>query len=242
MSLKFEKTTPKKSLTDCTILIHGEPKSGKTTLASHFIKDNKEPLFLATEDGHHELGVYCERISDWNEFRKFVKYVKENIVEIQKQFSCIVLDLVSDLDYYCDEYTCKKLNISALADAEWGKGFKAFKHEFRLVMKNLMSVINIVFICHSREKEGEDKVKRIEPYLSGSAFEFINAKVDLIGYITTHNKTPIITFKPNSRVVAGSRIKNFQNVYTLNPEDMKTSFEEINTAFTNRNNIKAEEK
>ena len=56
-----------------SVLIYGEPKSGKTTIATRFPK----ALLLAFEKGYSAIpGVFPKDINTWGEFRKVLNETK----------------------------------------------------------------------------------------------------------------------------------------------------------------------
>jgi hypothetical protein len=240
MDALFKRSTPKADFAELSKLIHGFVKTGKTTLAAQMKVGDKEPLFIATEDGVHNLGVLNERVNNWEEFKLVVAKLEKNKVIVRQQLSCLVLDLVSDLDQWCAEYVCKQLHIKDLSDLEWGKGFNAHKKEFRSEMTKLFSLLPITFISHSKEKEisfeGE-KIKLQSPNLANACLEYINGKVDMVGFIVPSAKTkanPVITFRPTKMAIAGTRYPHMAKEFELNPADMPASYKAINTAFINK--------
>jgi hypothetical protein len=240
MSDLFKRSVPKADFAELSKLIHGFIKTGKTTLASQMRVGYKEPLFITTEDGHHALNVLFERVTNWDEFKLVMVKLEKNKDAVKKQISCVVLDLVSDLDQWCADYVCKQLHVKNLADLEWGKGFTAHKKEFQSEIAKLFALIPVTFIAHSKEKEitfeGE-KLKTQAPNLSNGCLEYINGKVDLVGFIVPSAKTksnPLITFRPTKLAIAGSRIPHMAKDFELNPLNMSDSYKAINQAFINK--------
>jgi hypothetical protein len=237
MTLAFKKTQKKTNFADLSKMIHGFVKTGKTTLAAQMTIGKREPLFLATEDGHHNLDVYAHTIDSWLTFKKVVGYIEQNAAEVKAQHSCFVIDLVSDLAEMCEAYVTKKLNIADLSDAEWGKGHRTLKLEFKTEVMKLWNVLPITFIAHSKEKEvtmDGDKVKMQAPSMSNAILEFINGKVDLVGFIIPagkKNKNPMITFQPSRMAIAGSRYKHIATTFELSIDEMKSSYDGIQKAF-----------
>jgi hypothetical protein len=236
----FKRSVPKNDFAELSKLIHGFIKTGKTTLASQMIVGDKEPLFITTEDGHHALNVLIEPVANWEQFKLAVQKIEKNKEAVKKQCSAIVLDLISDLDQWCADYICRQLHIKNLADLEWGKGFNAHKKEFQGEIAKLFTVLPLTFIAHSKEKEitfeGE-KIKTQAPNLSSGCLEYINGKVDLVGFIVPSAKTksnPLITFRPTKLAIAGSRIPQMAKDFELNPHNMSESYKAINSAFINK--------
>jgi hypothetical protein len=236
----FKRTAPKNDFAELSKLIHGFVKTGKSTLAAQMRSGDKEPLFITTEDGHHNLNVFHERVSNWEEFKQLVSRIEKNKDVIKKQFSCLVLDLVSDLDQFSSDYICKQLHIKNLADLDFGKGFTAHKKEFQSEIAKLFATLPITFIAHSKEKEinfeGE-KIKLQAPNLSNGCLEYINGKVDILGFIIPSAKTkanPLITFRPSKLAIAGTRFVHMAKEFELNPNNMGESYKAINDAFINK--------
>lgn len=61
-----------------SVLFYGEPKSGKTTIASKF----PQSLLLAFEKGYNALaGVKAQPINSWAEFLKVLRQLKDEKVK-----------------------------------------------------------------------------------------------------------------------------------------------------------------
>lgn len=239
MSDLFKRSTPKKSFAELSKMVYGPIKSGKSTFASEMKVGGKEPLFITTEDGHHNLDVSVENIHNWDGFKQAVIKIEKNKDLIQKQFSSIVIDLVSDLDGWCEDYVCKQLNIKHVSDALYSKGYSEHRKEMRREMAKLFAVLPITFIAHAKDKEVEingSKYMKIIPSLSKGCLEYINGKVDLVGYVlqaTTKKPVPSITFKANALLEVGTRYPHMARDFELSTTDMKTSYQAIETEFTN---------
>lgn len=240
MSELFKRSVPKGDFAELSKLIHGFIKTGKTTLACQMVVGDKEPLFIATEDGHHGLNVLVESVRNWSDFKLAVKKLTDNKAALREQCSCIVLDLVSDLDQWCADYVCGLLHIKSLSDLEWGKGFSEHRKEFQREIAKLFDLLPLTFISHSKEKEisfeGE-KIKTQAPNLSSGCLEYINGKVDLVGFIVPSSKTksnPLVTFRPTRLAIAGSRLPYLAKDFELNPKNMRESYLNIVTAFQNK--------
>lgn len=238
MSLIFKKTKKTKTFAQLHKLIFGFPKTGKTTFCANIIHDNKEPLFISTEDGQGILQIYNQRVYNWEGFKNVVKYIINKQEEVKKTFSCIVFDLVSDLDIFCEKYICDKYSVSSLSDLHYGKGTALFSAELRSNIQPLYDIMPCVFITHAKEKEFSyqgEKEKIQAPTLSRRAFDYVNDKVDCTGFIipaTKDKETPYITFKPSKMAVAGTRYPFLlETNFPLNYKDMKSSYKEIDNYF-----------
>src|SRR5690606_16029843 len=110
--------------------LYGIPKSGKTTLASHFYVDKKPPAFIMTEDGEGDLPLMKKRVSSWESFAKLVKWAEDNREGLKAEHSCFVIDLISDLDAMCTQHLCDEQNVQSLGDLPHGQGWAYKKAEF----------------------------------------------------------------------------------------------------------------
>lgn len=252
MALPFEKTKVKQDFSQLNKLIYGFPKTGKTTLASMMKQNGKEPLFITTEDGHGAVEIYAQSVLDpdakpgesgkhWLKYLKVRDFILANREEIIKQYSCIVIDLISDLDDMATNYIIQKHKVTALADLEWGKGWTLQQAAFKDGINPLFGVLPVVFITHSKEKDwtfNGEKVKIQAPTMSTRCFDFINGKVDVIGWIVpanTKNERPCITFKPSTMAIAGSRFDFMATRdFELDYMDMQSSYNSIVNYFSSK--------
>lgn len=222
-------------------IIYGWPKSGKTTFAAQQVDDDgRQPLFIATEDGHHAIDVYVQRITGWEGFLKLIEIIKKNQKNVQENHSCFVLDLVTDLDIMCQEYVAEKMKVSHLADLEFGKGFARHGQEFSKALRELMNVLPCTFIAHSQEKElkwNNEKVRVQAPSMSKRALEYVNGKVDLIAWINPANSKrakPELCMRNSLTSIAGSRYPQLVGSWTLDTSDMSRTYHDIQEVFAGR--------
>jgi adenosyl cobinamide kinase/adenosyl cobinamide phosphate guanylyltransferase len=245
----FEKTKILKDFAKLNKLVYGFPKSGKTTFAAaQYDKEGKEPLFIATEEGHHALEVYAVRVTSWDGFKKLITVLKTNVDEIRATHSCLIVDLVSDLDMWCSEYVAKKNSVQHLADLSFGKGFALHKQEFQSAIRELLEILPVTFIAHSQEKDlqwNNETIKVQAPSLTKGCLEFINGKVDCIMWVlpaNTKRAMPEITMKNTTMSIAGSRYRQLARSFTLDPNDPSKTFGEIQKVFANEKDAVIEEK
>lgn len=236
----FEKTKIQNDFAKLNKLIYGFPKSGKTTLAAQQIdKEGKPPLFIATEDGQHALEVYAQRVTSWEGFKKFVDLLNKEVKTLREQHSCLVVDLVSDLDNWSGEYVAQKFGKAHVADMDYGKGFALQKQEFQAVMRDLFKVLPVTFICHSAEKDlmwNGEKIKVQAPSLSKGCLEYINGKVDVIMWIAPANSkrmNPEVCMKNTTTSIAGTRYRQLARNFLLHPNDPGKTYGEIQMVFAN---------
>lgn len=244
MGLTFTKSAPEASIFFTSWLIYGPKKIGKSTLASHFRFNQKEPLFIATEDGHQILDVFSHRVNSWKEFKDYVKELKKNKKQIQEQFSVIVVDLVSDLDDMCKRHVAATLGLEMLGDGGngFGKDFAKYQTEFKSVMADLWSIAPLVFICHEKTVEIKDasgntyhkiqiNIPHEKPNHTGY---FIEAKVQNKAYImapTQMGGNSVLTMVPNPVANAGTRYLACAKQYELDAHNMAASVQAIHNDY-----------
>lgn len=212
------------------MLWYGPPKIGKTTFGSQF----PAALFLLTEDGAKHLHVKAWRVRNWQEFCGKVDLIEKNIKDCP--FQNVIIDTVDNLSDMCTEFTCGKLGVADLTDAEWGKGFAAFTREFKKQVNRLVRLgLGVGFISHAEEKTVKaDSITN--PYAPGKANEkgevsitvptmekrvrkFVLGLVDMILYMTVRGKGTkierVIYTKPTLSFEAGDRTGRLPEVLPL---------------------------
>lgn len=237
-AMLFAKTTRKTEIASASKMLYGFPKTGKTTLASvQRTADGREPLFIATEDGHNALEVYVQRVTTWDGFARLCDHIVKNTETIRSQHSCIVLDLITDLDQWCGQHIAKKNNVAHISDLDFGKGFSLTKEEFQTQLTKLGGVLPITYIAHAAEKEinwNGEKIKVQSPSLSKGALDWVNGKVDMIGYISPANskkqKSELI-FCPEKGTIAGSRFPQLARSFSIDYAHPEKTMTEIQSAF-----------
>lgn len=235
----FGKTIKTKEIAGASKLLYGFPKTGKTTLASvQRSADGREPLFIATEDGQAALEVYCQRVTTWAGFTKLCDHIVSNGAAVQQQYSCIVLDLITDLDQWCAQFVAKRAGVAHIADLDFGKGFALAKEELSIQLTKLGGVLPITYIAHAAEKElnwNGEKIKVQSPSLSKGALDWVNGKVDMIGYISPANhkkESAELLFKPEKGTIAGSRFPQLARSFPIDYANPAATMAAIQAAFT----------
>lgn len=239
----FQKTSQTTDFSQLHKLLYGFPKQGKTTFASHFYDESgKPPAFIMTEDGKGVLDLNANRITSWDDFKRLVREIKKQKVDFIKEHSCIVLDLVSDVDQWCTEFVCDQENVKSLADLGFGKGFSLKKTEFLPQIRTLMDIAPCTFIAHTHEKEimwNGEKLKTQSPTLDKSSLDYINGKVDAIMWLAPPSKKGEgkLIIEPSQTCIAGSRFPQLVGSWKINPTDMNATYIELQKRFTLEENI-----
>ena len=200
-----------------TVFFYGEPKSGKTTIASKF----PDSLILAFEKGYNALaGVMAQPVNSWAEFRKVLRQLKDE--KVKEKFSTIVIDTVDIAYGYCEKYICANakrsdggFGVDAISDIPFGKGYGMVAQEFDECLRNIVQMnYGLVLISHATDKvfadESGQEYNKIVPTLDKRATNIVSRLTDIIGYsraVTDNegkNSTKLF-MRGTTRYMAGSR-------------------------------------
>jgi len=200
--LPDEISEPSENLGDYTMLLFGEKKIGKTTLAAMF----PDAMFLFFEPGGRGLRVYSSAIGTWDDARAALKALRKS-----KKFQTIVVD-TADLAYkLAESWVCKGLGIDDPGDAAYGKGWRAVRKEFESWITGLaLCGKGLIVISHASEQEVEsaegDSYNRLSPTMSKQAREIIDGMVDIWAYYGYDGRRRVLIIEGDERVSAGHRL------------------------------------
>lgn len=202
-----------------SVFLYGEPKSGKTTTASHF----PNSLLLAFEKGYNAIaGIMAQPVNSWSEFRQVLKQLKTD--QAKARFSTIIID-TADIAYdYCTNYICQNAKNSSggygvdnISDIPFGKGYGMVSKEFDECLRAIFQMdYGLVLISHATDKvftdESGNEYNKIVPTLDKRASNVVSRLADIIGYsrIVTDSEGKEVTklfMRGTSRFMAGSRFK-----------------------------------
>jgi hypothetical protein len=183
------------------LLIYGERKIGKTSLASMFGKT----FIMAFEVGYKGLRVFAKDVPDWDHARGYLRLLKKD-----KSYKTVVLD-TADIAYaLCDLWVCRKNGIDDVAEMEWGKGWRALRKEFETFLNDLVKTgKGVIILSHSQEREvttrSGDKYDRIMPTMAKAAREIIEGMVDVWACYQYDGERRILTIEGDDHISAGHR-------------------------------------
>jgi hypothetical protein len=205
--LSDELTEPSSHIEDYIILLSGEKKIGKTTLAAEF--STEKSYFLATEVGYRGLRIRKSDITDWRTAKDAAKALKK----AGKKFGPIIVDTVDKLYQLCDDYTCDKLAIKNLSDEDWGKGYAECRKEFDRFITTLSHIgVGLILITHTEEREvkrrGGGSYDRIVPTMSNQARKVIEPLVDIWAYYMYDGDRRRLVIQGDDHISAGHRLVN----------------------------------
>jgi tRNA uridine 5-carbamoylmethylation protein Kti12 len=195
-----------------SVFFYGEPKSGKTTIASKF----PNALLLAFEKGYNALaGVMAQPINSWAEFIKVQRQLKDD--KVKEKFSTIIID-TADIAYsYCEKYICSNNGVDTIADIGYGKGYALVGNEFDEKLRSIVQMgYGIVLISHATDKvfkdESGQEYNKIVPTLDKRSNNIVARMADIIGYSRSvtdseGNDKTLLFMRGTQRFEAGSRFK-----------------------------------
>lgn len=196
-----------------SVLFYGEPKSGKTTIATKF----PNSLLLAFEKGYNALaGIKAQPINSWAEFIKVWKQLKND--KVKEMYETIIID-TADIAYsYCEKYICSNNGVDTIADIGYGKGYGLVSDEFDEKLRSIVQMgYGIVIISHATDKTFTDEsgiqYNKIVPTLDKRASNIVARMTDIIGYSRTvtdsNGENKVMLFmRGTQRYMAGSRFKH----------------------------------
>jgi hypothetical protein len=202
-----------------SVFFYGDPKSGKTTIATKFPRH----FLLAFEKGYNAIpGAMAQPINSWSDFRKVLRQLKEP--KAKERFETIIID-TADIAYdYCEKYICANakrpdggVGVDTIGDIAYGKGYTLVANEFDSCLRNIVQMgYGIVLISHAVDKTFKDEQGReynqIVPTLGNKARDIVARLCDIIGYSRTVEDengefSTKLFMRGTPRYVAGSRFK-----------------------------------
>lgn len=201
-----------------SVFFYGDPKSGKTTIATKFPRH----LLLAFEKGYNAIpGAMAQPINTWGEFRKVLRQLKDE--KVKEKFETIIID-TADIAYdYCEKYICANakrsdggVGVDAIADIPFGKGYGFVGKEFDECLRSIVQMgYGLVLISHAADKTFKDEAgneyNQIVPTLDKRARNIVSRLCDIIGYSrAVMENDQLVTklfIRGTPRYMAGSRFK-----------------------------------
>ena len=237
MPIPKKKTPPVAELACKKTLMHGPPKSGKTTVASTI----PDSIILATEPGlgsveamrwEDESGNYV--IDSWEKLMAATKEVVE-----AKRFKVVVIDTLDNAVELCREFVCKKHGEEYHADGKlaFGKGTSLINNEFRRYLMRLGALnMGVVLLAHTVsetiEADGRE-MQRSVPNVSEKIRRPILGMMDLILFADFEVRQEgdrrvarrVFRTKPNPAYEAGDRTGRLPNPLAMDWNALREAFE-----------------
>lgn len=202
-----------------SVFFYGEPKSGKTTIATKFPRH----LLLAFEKGYNAIpGAMAMPVNSWSEFKKVLKQLKDE--EVKQKFETVIID-TADIAYdYAENYICANakradggFGVDAIGDIPFGKGYTLVAKEFDECLRSIVQMdYGLVLISHAVDKTFKDEqgqeFNQIVPTLGSKPRNIVSRMCDIIGYSRAvqdkeGNTSTKLFMRGTPRYIAGSRFK-----------------------------------
>ena len=208
-----------------TVLLYGQPKTGKTTTAAQF----PQAFLCAFEIGYLAIpGVIAQPVNKWSEFKQILRQLDSD--QAHQQFKNIIVDTVDIAYDLCEKYICNQNGVSTVGDLAYGKGYALAKKEFDEALRRIPQMgYGLVMISHAQDKtfkdENGEEYQQIVPTLANQPRLVVDRMSDIIGYAhpfqeedgTVHTT---LFMRGTPRFVAGSRFK-----YT--PDSIEFSYDNL---------------
>lgn len=220
-----------KDLTGYSVLLYGQPKSGKTTTASHF----PQALLLAFELGYNALpGVMAKPMRTWRDMKLTLKELDD--AAVKERFKNIVID-TADLAYdAAKKYICNQNEVNDISELAYGKGYNLVMKEFDEAIREILRMgYGCILISHATDKTFKDaqgnEFNQIVPTIDNKGRLVCERTCDIIGYSRTveleggEKKTKLF-LRETPRFVAGSRFKYLPDYIDFNYESLVNAIHE----------------
>ena len=200
-----------------SVFFYGEPKSGKTTIATKFPRH----LLLAFEKGYNAIpGAMAQPINSWAEFKKVLKQLPDP--KVKEKFETIIVD-TADIAYdLCEKYICANakrsdggFGVDSIGDIPFGKGYTMVAKEFDESLRSIVQMgYGLVLISHAVDKTFTDETgkefNQIVPTLGSKPRNIVSRMCDIIGYSRAIQNedgttTTKLFMRGTPRYIAGSR-------------------------------------
>lgn len=200
--------------------IYGEQGAWKTTVASQF----PSPLLLGFELGYSFIpGLHAIHMTSWSDYLSVLRQLSTE--EAKKKYKTIVIDTASNMWNLDTAYALSQFNVTDLANAGFGRGFRKQKEEFYKLETIPAMGYCLVIIAHSKIVEDfKTKVKKIKIDLDSTPLAFVEEKADFILYVHKEYDS-----KGNMAVYAYSDLPNIPTKRRLRtfPRKIYFSYDEI---------------
>ena len=210
LALPTEASVPKSKFSEYVMLIYGERKIGKTSLAARFPR----ALFLMFEVGGKALSIHqMDMGKDWAKFKATIALLK---TEQGDRFDTVVIDTADFAYEACFTFMCRKLAITHPTDEnDFGKSWGLIEKEFTSVMLDLQSIgKGVIYLSHAKQNEIKTRsfgvFNQIVPTLATQAAKFIVGGADILAYYGYFGDERYLIIRGNDNFQAGCRLeRNF---------------------------------
>lgn len=195
-----------------SVFFYGEPKSGKTTIASRFPRH----LILAFEKGYSAIpGAMALPINSWGEFKKALRQLKDP--QAMELYETIIVDTADIAWNYAEKFVCANNGVDSIGDIPFGKGYSLLAKEYDEALRLIVQLgYGLVLISHSTDKTFTDEAgkeyNKIVPTLGKQPQNIVSRLCDIIGYSRSvkgadGSVSTKLFLRGTDRFMAGSRFR-----------------------------------
>lgn len=215
-----------RTLNGYVVMVYGEAKVGKTTLASKMPKT----LLVAAEKGYSALpGIMAQPVNSWSDFLKVLRQLKDP--RAKDIYQNIALDTVDILYDYCEQYICSQAGVDTIAEIPFGGGYAKVAKEFDSKLRSIVQMdYGMLLISHAQDKEFTNELgqkhNQIVPTLANKPRLICTRMADIIGYARTIDNPETGTtdawmfMRGTPRFVAGSRFAYMTDKIIFNYDNL----------------------
>lgn len=165
-------------------LFFGQPGVGKTTFVNSLRDDI---LFLSTDRGTRFLETMAVECNHWRDFEKaLIALEKLHEKGGKMPYSAVAIDHIADWASQGESAILEELQIKALTDAGYGKGWSMYKKLLERFVQRLRALdLGIIFIAHEEIRTTKVRgidVDKCQPKMSKQAWDVVIPLCDLVGY------------------------------------------------------------
>lgn len=240
--LPTEKTKPAAGLGNRNLLIYGNPKSGKSTLAAGLRPETT--LFLACEDGLSAIEAFQVPIRAWQDFLD----VANELATTEHGYDTVVIDTADELARMCADFVTRGLadseGIAAskfvhASDFEYGKGWDAVASQFRLKVSAFCNLgFAVIFVSHAKDEKVKNRVGvevvKLSPDVGQKGMrKWLLGFVDLIAFSYVEEAKDgvrhVLRFRGDADVASGGRVA--QEDWAKLPDTVEMDPAAVNAVF-----------
>lgn len=205
-----EPEEPENDIDEHAILVHGEKKVGKTTIAMA----GRKTLLLQHDPKQRSYRRYEILCRDWATSLGAIKKLERDL----HGYDRICIDGADQWYHQCMKFVCAERGIRHPGDENWGGAWNAVRDEFTTALSRFLDLpCSCWLICHSHWKEVELRdgttIDRLVPRLTSTSEELINGAVDgVFAYeFEGADGHRILRLQGDNRVMAGHRMDTANN-------------------------------